>query len=230
MTSITGKQQQFLLTCGILAGPIYILVSALEILTREGFDITRHTWSVLSNGDWGWVHIVNFLVTGLLTILGAMGLRQSLKGEKGGTWGPILLAVYGLCLVAAGIFKADPVDGFPPGTPLGTPTTISTSGMLHFLFGMIGFVALIAASITFFRLFRSLRQDGFAWFSLATGVYFLVGFMSIIVLSGLGSIGPIIALLAFTAAIILSWVWFSLLSWRVARDSRITSGREPVRA
>jgi hypothetical protein len=230
MTSITRKQQQFLLTCGILAGPTYILVSAVEILTREGFDITRHPWSVLSNGELGWIHIVNFLVTGLLTALGAVGLRQSLKGEKGGTWGPILLAVYGLCLVVAGIFKADPVDGFPPGTPLGPPTTISTSGMLHALFGLIGFLALVSACIVFFRHFRSVRQDNFAWFSLATGVYFLLGFLSIIVLSGIGSIGPTIALLAFTAAVILSWVWYSLLSWRVARDLRIKSAGQPVRA
>ncbi|HZA19988.1 MAG TPA: DUF998 domain-containing protein, partial [Actinomycetota bacterium] len=36
---------------GILAGPIYIATSLIQALTREGFDLTRHPWSLLANGD-----------------------------------------------------------------------------------------------------------------------------------------------------------------------------------
>jgi hypothetical protein len=32
------------------------------------------------------------------------GLRWVTRGEKGGTWGPILLGVYGAALVASGLF------------------------------------------------------------------------------------------------------------------------------
>lgn len=211
MVEAANKRNKFLLTSGLLAGPVYVFVSLAEILTREGFDITRHSWSVLSNGDFGWIHVTNFFITGLLTILGAVGIRHVLKGKKGGTWAPILLTIFGLGLIAGGIFKADPVDGFPPGTPLGIPTTFTTNGMLHLAFGSIGFWALIIACIIFFRHFRSLGQNHFAWFSLATGIYFLIGFMSTIVGAGFGQIGLTVSLFAFTAAVILAWVWHTLL-------------------
>src|SRR5690606_12745157 len=125
-----------LLWFGVLAGAVYVVTSIAQIFTREGFAITRHSWSVLSNGDLGWIHILNFLITGALTILGAIGIQRVLKDANGGTWGPRFIMLYGLFLMLSGIFKADAVDGFPPGTPLGPPTTISPSGILHLVFGM----------------------------------------------------------------------------------------------
>jgi hypothetical protein len=56
-----------LLACGVVAGPLYVLVSLTEALTRDGFDLARHQWSLLSNGDLGWIHIANLVVTGLVT-------------------------------------------------------------------------------------------------------------------------------------------------------------------
>ena len=42
-----------LLLCGVVAGPLYIIVGGIEMLTRPGFDPTRHDLSLMSNGDWG---------------------------------------------------------------------------------------------------------------------------------------------------------------------------------
>lgn len=208
-----------LLWCGVLAGPVYLLVSIAQILTREGFDITRHSWSVLSNGDLGWIHILNFLVTGALTMLGAMGIKRVLKGQKGGKWAPIMMMVYGFFLILSGIFKADGVDGFPPGTPLGPPTTVSTSGILHLVFGMFGFIALITACVIFYTHFKSVNKSHLAKFSLVTGVYFLIGFMSLMVGSGFGGNGLTVSIFAFTAAVILSWGWYSRISWELLQDN-----------
>jgi hypothetical protein len=30
------------LTCGVVAGPLYIVVVLIQALTRDGFDVTRH--------------------------------------------------------------------------------------------------------------------------------------------------------------------------------------------
>jgi hypothetical protein len=49
------QRTRHLLACGVLAGPIYILVGLLQILTREGFDMTRHPLSLMSTGDLGWI-------------------------------------------------------------------------------------------------------------------------------------------------------------------------------
>ncbi|HZD56197.1 MAG TPA: DUF998 domain-containing protein [Anaerolineales bacterium] len=65
-----------LVTCGVIAGPLYIAVGLVQMLTRPGFDITRHSLSLLSNGDLGWIQIANFLVAGLLVIAGAAGMRR----------------------------------------------------------------------------------------------------------------------------------------------------------
>jgi hypothetical protein len=42
-----------LLTGGVVAGPLFIMVGLLQAFTREGFDLRRHPLSLLSNGDLG---------------------------------------------------------------------------------------------------------------------------------------------------------------------------------
>src|SRR5258706_11269109 len=64
------------LACGVVAGPVYVVVSLAQALTRDGFDLSRHSWSLLSNGDLGWLQISNFIVVGVLTIAFAVGLRR----------------------------------------------------------------------------------------------------------------------------------------------------------
>jgi hypothetical protein len=204
-----------LLLCGVLAGPLYITIGALEILFREGFDIRRHALSLMSNGPAGWIQIASFLLSGCLVIACAVGMRRALYPGRAGTWGPLLLSIYGLGLIGAGIFVADPMDGFPVGTPPGPPTVISWHGPLHFVSGGIGFLALIAACMVFARRFAGLRQPVWALFSVLTGVLFLLGFAGV----GSGSKQPWINL-AFTATVVLVWVWLSALSLRVMGEVR----------
>ena len=81
-----------LLACAAVAGPLYVVVGLIQMFIREGFDIRRHAMSVLSNGDLGWIQVANFLVTGLLVIAGAVGMRQMLMAGRAATWGPLLVA------------------------------------------------------------------------------------------------------------------------------------------
>lgn len=198
-----------LLTCGVIAGPLYLGVGLVEAFTRQGFDITRHDLSLLSNGALGWIHSTLFLVSGLLVIADAIGMWQALHAGRGQTWGPLLIGIYGLGLIGAGIFVADPALGFPPGTPADAHA-ISTSGLLHFVCGGLGFLGLIAACVVFARRFAGLGQRGWQWFSLLTGVIFLAGFVGIASGSGSGWI-----LLGFWIAVVLAWVWLSALSARL---------------
>jgi hypothetical protein len=199
-----------LLTGGILAGPIYILVGIIEIATRPGFDMTRHDLSLMSNGDWGWVHILMLVTTGLLTIGGAFGLRRVIKGQKGGTWAPLMLGLYGLGLVGAGIFSADPANGFPVGTPEGM-AEITTNGLLHFVSGAVGFVGLIAACFIMARHFKSRGEQSWAMYSRVTGVLFGAAFVGIAMGSNGGGAVLTTVVLAFTVAVILGWAWISLV-------------------
>ncbi len=202
------------LTCGIIAGPFYVVVGVLQILIRPGFDPTRHDLSLMSNGDLGWIQITNFVVSGLLVLACAVGMRQALRGSLGGTWGPLLLGVYGFGLIGAGVFTADPALGFPPGTPADAHA-VSWHGLLHFVSGGLGFLGLIAACFVFARRFGSRGQRGWAAYSVATGVLFFAAFVGIAVGANASGAALAFVTLAFTAAVVLGWVWVSVMAARL---------------
>jgi len=195
-----------LLALGAAAGPFYVIVGLAQILTREGFDWTRHALSLMSNGAWGWVQVANFLLSGLLVLAGVAGLRRTLSTGRGRTAGPLLVATYGLGLIGAAFFSADPALGFPPGTPDGPPAVITTHGLLHFVSGGIGFLGLIAACFVLAARFRGEGRSSWMWFSLATGVLFFGGFAGIA--SGAQSRTLVVA---FYLAVLLAWTWLSAL-------------------
>lgn len=201
-----------LVLAGMLAGPLYLVTGYAQALTRDGFDVRRHALSLLSNGDLGWIQTANFVVSGLLVIAGAAGIRRAIRGRRGGTWGPILLAIYGVGLLGAGAFAADPGAGFPPGTPV--PEAMTRTGVLHFAFGGLGFYALIAATFVFARRFGAGERRWWAVCSVATGVLFLVSFGVI----ASGSTSPR-AMLAFYAAVTWIWIWHSAVHASVWADA-----------
>ena len=50
-SSRPASATSLLLACGIAAGPLYVVVGALEMFTRPGFDPLRHDLSLMANGD-----------------------------------------------------------------------------------------------------------------------------------------------------------------------------------
>lgn len=178
---------------GLIAGPLYVIVSLIEVVTRDGFDPRRHAWSQLAHGDLGWIHSANLIVSGLLVVAASTGWRRLLPGRAG-----TLLAVYGLSMVVAGVFRADPGNGFPPGTPETVP--LSTPGLVHFAAGGVGFPCLVAAC---FLVARRLLPV----FSRVTGTVFGAGFLAL-----LAGGGQAWSLLAFTAAVVLASAWIAVVS------------------
>jgi len=167
-TTPTGTRA--LLACGVVAGPLFVAVGLLQMLTRDGFDPTRHPLSLLSLGELGWVQIANFVVAGLLFAASAVGMRRVLHPGRAGTWGPLLVGVYGLGLIMGGVLVADPALGFPPGTPDGIPDQMSWHGTLHAVAPVLASLALIAACLVFARRFAGLRRRGWAAFCVAVAV------------------------------------------------------------
>jgi hypothetical protein len=193
-----------LLTGGVVAGPLYVAVWLGQAFTRDGFDITRHPASLLANGGPGWIQTANFVVCGLLSIAAAVGLRRTLAG-RGRTWAPRLLTAYGVGLLLAAAFPADPAAGFPVGTPADY-AEISTRGMGHFVAGSIGFSGLIAACLVVAAHYRSIGRRALARFSTITGILFFTAFAGLS--AGAGSRPTIIA---FDLAVILAWTWLTTI-------------------
>lgn len=200
-----------LLLGGAIAGPLYLVVGLTEAFTRPGFDIRRHDLSLLANGSLGWIHIADLVVTGLLVVAGAAGMRASLTAGRGRTWGPLLVGVYGIGLVGAGFFTADPALGFPPGTPADAHS-VSWHGLMHLVSAAIGFFALIAGCLVFARRFAAGGESAWAAYSAVTGVVFLVAFAGIAIGSGNGW-----AILGFWIGVVLAFAWVTAMCLRLLR-------------
>lgn len=199
--SPAARVTRSLLGYGVIAGPFYVTVSLSQALTRDGFELHRHSWSLLENGRLGWIQIANLIVTGLMTVAAAVGLRRALTAGRGRGWIPLLIGVYGVGLLGAGIFTADPAAGFPIGTP--EVTAVSWHGALHLATAGIGFLGLVAACLVLGSRFAAAGRTALAWFSRVTGVAFLAAFAGI---AG-GASGP--ATLVFGAAVVLVGAWLA---------------------
>jgi hypothetical protein len=196
-----------LLGYGVLAGPFYVAIAVGQGLLRPGFDLTRDDVSLLSNGSLGWIQVANFVITGLMVVACAVGARRALVTGRGATWAPILIGLYGAGLIAAGIFVADPMNGFPAGAPAGRPETITVHGMLHIASAAVGFAALVAACFVVARRFAADGRRGRMWLSIVTGVVFLAAFGGV----ASGSSSPVV-IGGFWAALLLAWSWLASLS------------------
>ncbi len=195
-----------LLGYGVIAGPFYVAVALLQAITRDGFDLARHQWSLLANGGPGWIQVANFVLTGLMVIAFAVGLRRALAGGAGARWAPRLVAVFGASMIAAGVFRADPALGFPAGTPDG-PTAISWHGMVHFVAGAVGFTCIAIACLVIARRYSREGHRGWAVYSRVTGIVFLAGFAMVASAGGAPA-----ANLVFTAAVIAIWAWIAVVA------------------
>jgi hypothetical protein len=111
------EKTKVLLACGVIGGPLFVVAFLVKGATRVNYDPLRHPVSSLDLGDYGWMQVTNFIVVGLLTLAFSAGLRCTLRPGKGSTLGPLLVEVWAVDLLGAGVFVTDPVNGYPPGFP-----------------------------------------------------------------------------------------------------------------
>ncbi|GGU90589.1 hypothetical protein GCM10010182_01500 [Actinomadura cremea] len=194
-----------LLGGAMAAGPLFLVTGVAQGLLRDGYDFTRNAISQLSLGDLGWIQQTSFALTGVLIIAGAVGLRQVLDGGPGGAWAPRLIAVFGASFLVSAVFSADPGAGFPAGAAEGPAASLSTSGAVHMLGGMVGYLALCAAFLVLARRFAVQGRRGWAVVSRIVPVAVLAGFA-----------GSATSVPAFTAGAALGLLWLTATTARLA--------------
>jgi hypothetical protein len=204
-----GAVARSLLCCGVAAGPFYLAVGLAQALLRDGFDLARHPLSVLANGPGGWVQTANFALTGLMVLAAAAGFGR-LPGRRplAAAW---LLAGFGIAMIVAAVYPADPVDGFPPGTPEGFPTSISTTGLIHFIAGALGFACLALSGLC--AAWTLWRRNAYplALLSLLSGLAVLLGFFGGLVLP--------VGILGIWLAVVAGWAWLAVMSLGLSRPA-----------
>jgi hypothetical membrane protein len=213
-----------LLAAGAVGPPLFVAVFLVDGATRPGYDPTYHPVSALSLGDRGWLQITSFVVTGLLMLGFAVGLRRALQPGPAARWAPYLVGAYGLALVLSGVFVMDPLRGYPPGTPPGDPVGLSWHHDLHDAVGVVVFIAAPLACLGLARWF-AVRPARRAWagYCLATGIAGLALF---------GWFGAAweadheLTGLLQRVTIVVGWSWFPAVALRLLADLPHVPGRE----
>ena len=194
-----------LLGCGVIVGPFYLALGVGQGLIRDGFSFARHPLSVLANGPGGWLQTANLAVSALLVLAAVAGIARVAPQQSRVMRGA--LVVYALGMIVAAIFPADPMDGFPPGTPLGVPTTISTTGLVHFGAGAVTFLAMAIACWGAARTMSKRGERGLSRLSLLAGFVVFFGFFGGGALSG--SVGGVAGI---WVAVVMGWAWLAIVS------------------
>jgi hypothetical protein len=206
-TRLRQAQEGLLLRSGVIAPVLFFVVFLIEGATRANYNALQHPVSSLEIGELGWMQRTNFVVSGGLIIAFAVGLKRRL----GGLWRPLLIGLVGVGLIGAGVFAADPISGYPPGTPMIPDRT--TEGKLHDALSSLVFLGLPVACFVF------AKSGSRAWAvcSIASGVAFLVSF----VLTSMGfaqqpTLMPIGGLLQ-RVTLLIGFGWVAALALRVTR-------------
>ena len=210
---------QVLLACGAVAGPIYVILTLVQALTRAGFDLRRHRFTWLTAGEFGWIHQTNMVLVGVLTVLFAIGMSRMMRTGRGAVWGPLLLGLFGVAYIIGGVLRADPVAGFPPGT---TPEMVRTTwqGSVQNASRGASSILLIATSLVIAGWFAGQGRRGWAWFYGAAIPSVFVA------LTAVGfAIGGNPSALAF---LVTPWTWVTALAVHLYRREAKLAGTKRV--
>lgn len=196
---------RLLLGCGVFVGPFYLALGVGQGLVRDGFSFARHPLSVLANGSGGWVQTANFVVSALLVLAAVAGIAR-VDAQRSRAMRAALV-VYALGMIIAAFFPTDPIDGFPPGTALGVPTTMSTSGFVHLIAGAVTFIAMAIACWAGARTMSKRAERGLSRLSLLAGfVVFFAFFGGAAFSSNVGGVAGI------WLAVVVGWAWLAIVS------------------
>lgn len=206
-----------LLYAGIVGPLLFIVVFLIEGATRPGYSAWRNMVSQLATGDGGWLQVLNFLLWGTLAIVFAIGLRSALTGTRGSIAAPAFFVLYGVALLAAGIFSTDPGLGYPPGAPV----VHTTHGLIHGFSGLTVFVSLAAAAFVMSVHFAT-ESGARVWaiYSAAVGALILGFFFGGFALSAIDS-SQMLGGLYQRITIIAGWTWISMLALHLLRSNEV---------
>ena len=205
---------------GMIGAVLFVSVFTVSGWLYAGYSPTRMFVSELSLGPYGWVQILNFVLTGALLLVFGLGLAAHFGIGAAFRAGPALIQGIGVCLMASGPFTTDPSAMFQQA---------SIHGVVHGIFGALVFTF---APISCFVFYRCFRRDT-AWrplavWTLASGVVLAVGVVLLKVSQQPGSglfewKGLVQRVILFTFM-----AWIFAVAFRLRRQYRSGEGTPPA--
>lgn len=199
---------------GMTAAVFFVLTFTIEGWLRSGYDARSMYVSELALGERGWVQNLNFIVTGLLLMLFARGVRAAFVPGRAQAAAPVLFDLVATGLFASGFFVMDPAT-----TP---QAEWSLHGTAHQLFGALVFASAPASCfVCLWRFWSDPVWRPLRWWTLFVGVLLVV----VVVIMSAGPTMPPAAPNEFNAwiglvqrthlATYMAWI-FSLAWWMKA--------------
>ena len=145
-----------------MLGFAFFAVSAVVLPLFSEYGLVEDYISELAIGRHGYVQTAAFFASGLGSLALAFGLRGTTRGVRGSRLGPVLVVLFGVGVVLAGIFPTDAIDAE------GQLRSQTASGTVHFAAALLAYVVGIAAMLVLSSTFgRDARWRSFWPFSLA---------------------------------------------------------------
>ena len=152
---------------GMVGAVLFVSVFIVAGWLYPGYSWTRMFVSELSLGPYGWVQILNFVLTGTLILAFGRGLAAHFSAGPASRAGPLLVQGIGISLIVSGPFVTDPSAMF---------AQTSAHGLVHGIFGAVVFTF---APLSCFVFYRRFRRDALwhplAGWTLATGIVLTLG-------------------------------------------------------
>lgn len=167
----SAKRWSAPIVAGVLAGPLFVIVIVIQALIHADFDLAEHPLSLLALGEQGWIQTLNFIACGTAVVAAALTERRTTGLLS--TWTRRMITTYGVAVIVAGVFPADPWHGYP----VGADETTTWHGVIHSAAAATAGIALVVATITSARFARRLGHNRWASASLAVGVGYLIASM-----------------------------------------------------
>ncbi|MDA0797314.1 MAG: DUF998 domain-containing protein [Chloroflexi bacterium] len=220
-TGWINRNAAYLAMCGVAVPLVFSAMVIVGGVAQEGYSHASQAISELGRVEAGrpFVQNLNFIVTGILVIVFAIGLHHAPGLQGGAMKGPVLIGVFGLVTaVAQPAFSCDPGCGGATGM-----------GLAHNVTGVASFLAVVAGIGFIGKRFRT--ADGWERYakpSLATAVAALVALLTWIIVSKIVGVDSVNGVLQRVfVGIVLLWIGF--IGARVWAHSIIGSGRERQR-
>jgi hypothetical protein len=124
---------------GMIGAALFVSVFTIAGWLSPGYSPAGMFVSELSLGPFGWVQILNFLLTGALIVIFGRGLAAHFRT------GPLLVQGIGVGLIVSGPFITDPSAMFGQ---------TSAHGIVHGIFGAVVFTVAPISCFVFYRRFR----------------------------------------------------------------------------
>ncbi len=175
------KTTKWLLICGQLGCILFIVLFLIQGQLRAAYSPLKFPISSLSIGEFGWIQRINFLISGSLIFLFAIGFRRATPLLKNSLWTSRLFGAVALGLIGAGFCSSDPIYGYPMNAPLKI-AQFTITGHLHDFFSIFVFVCLPIACFKMRNRFSEFNNQKWASFTLVS----VIGMLSAFFLAAVG--------------------------------------------